>query len=227
MVALEEVLDAEFPVAGVVVRLGPRVEAERADVETAVGEELGQVAEIVGEGLGLAIRVHEHERAPGVDGDRDEPERRGVEAWLALRARSAPQRAVEAVRPGVVGALDRLPPRVALAEDVAAVAADVDESTKLAVPRARQHDGERPRIHGRQLPRLCDLVETRRVLPGPRKDELLLEPQHRRVGVPFVRQRAGSGDGRHRLNLSPDDGLPAEARFSGRVIAERCKVSLT
>ena len=70
VVALEEVLDAHLPVARVLGRLGPRVEAQRVDVEATVGEEGRQLAERVGERLGVEGRVDEDERPPRVDGDR-------------------------------------------------------------------------------------------------------------------------------------------------------------
>ena len=44
----------------------------------------------------------------------------------------------------------------------------------------------------------------RRVLPGAREDPLLLEPEHGRVGVPVVRQRAEGGGRCHTTNLPPD-----------------------
>ena len=104
----------------------------------------------------------------------------------------------------MVGALDRLAPGVALAENVTAVPADVEEAAKLAVPGARQHDREGARVGDGQLARLGDLVEARCVLPGAREDPLLLETEHGRIAVPVVRQRAREGGRRHRPNLPPD-----------------------
>ena len=88
VVALEEVLDADLPVAGVLVRLGPRVEAERGHVDAVGGEEVGQLAELVGERRRLGIRVDEDERPPRVDRHRDEAEAGLVEPGLAIRARA-------------------------------------------------------------------------------------------------------------------------------------------
>ena len=119
------------------------MESERVDVEAAVGEARREVAEVVGERSRVAVGVDEDERAPGVDGDGHEAERRQVEARLAVGARRAAQRAVQPVRPGVVGALDRLAPGVAVAERMAAVPADVDEPAQLAVAGTREDDGER------------------------------------------------------------------------------------
>src|SRR4029079_15926648 len=124
-----------------------------------------------------------------------------VEPRLAIRAGRASQRAVEAVGPGVVRALDRLAARVVVTEDVPTVAADVDEAPELVVAAPREETGKRPRPGRRQLPRLGDLVESGGVLPRACEDPLLLEAEDGRVHVPVVRKRSGSGDGRHRRNL--------------------------
>ena len=107
VVALEVVLAADLPVRVV---LGRRavVEAQRVEVDAGGGDELGQLAEVLGERRGAAVRVDEDERPPGVDRHRQEAELRLVEALLALGARRGAERAVEVVRPGVVGALQRL-----------------------------------------------------------------------------------------------------------------------
>ena len=69
VVALEEVLDADLPVARVLLPLRPRVKAQRVDVDTVVGEVLGKLAELVCERRRLRIRVDEHERPARVDRD--------------------------------------------------------------------------------------------------------------------------------------------------------------
>ena len=50
--------------------------------------------------------------------------------------------------------------------------------------------------------RLGDLVGPAGVLPGAPEDPLLLEPEHGRIGVPVVGERAPVGDGRHARNLA-------------------------
>ncbi len=175
------------------------MEAEGIDVEAAVGEPRRQVAQVVGERRRLGIGVDEDERPPRSDGDRHEGQRRAVEARFAVRAWRAPQRSVEAVRPCVVRALDRLPPVVALAERMPAVPADVDEPAQLAVAGAREDDRQCSRVGGGQLAGRGDLIEACCVLPAAREDPLLLDTQHRRVGVPVVRQRPGRRSRRHRV----------------------------
>src|SRR6188508_2436762 len=104
VVALEEVLDADLPVARVLLGLGPRVEAERAHVDAVGGEKVGKLAEVVCERRGPRIRVDEDERPPRVDRHTDETEAGHVEPGLPIRAGRASQRAVEAVGPRVVRA---------------------------------------------------------------------------------------------------------------------------
>jgi hypothetical protein len=72
-----------------------RVEADRVEVEAALGDERRQAAERVRERRGVGIGADEDERAPDVDGDRRERDARRVEAGLALRARGSAQAAVE------------------------------------------------------------------------------------------------------------------------------------
>ena len=212
VVALEEVLDADLPVARVVVRLRPTVEPQRIDVDTAFREVRGQVAERVRKRRRPRVRVDEHERAEHLHRDRDEAERVAVEPRLAVHPRGVSQRAVQAVRPGVVRALDRLAPRVPVAEEVAAVTADVDEPAKLPVPGAGQDERERPGPGGRQAAGLGDLVEARRVLPGAREDVSLLESEHRRVRVPVVRKGARHGGDLHGANLAASPLGPGSRR---------------
>ena len=64
VVALEEVLDADLPVARVLVRVGPGMESQRVDVDPPGREMLGQAAEVGGERLGVGVRVDEDERPP-------------------------------------------------------------------------------------------------------------------------------------------------------------------
>src|SRR5206468_9433554 len=133
---------------------------------------------------GVGIGMDEDERAPGPDRDREQRELRAVEAGLALGARSRTQRPVEVVGPGVVGALQGLPPALALADERAAVPADVDEAAQLAVAPAHDDDRQLAGVCGEERARLGDLVCAARVLPEAREDSLLLEPEHRRVRVP-------------------------------------------
>ena len=182
---------------------------------------VGSVAERVGERLGLRVGIDEDERAERVDRHRHETERLAVEAGLAVGARRAPERPVERVRPGVVRALDRLAPGVAVAEHVAPVAADVDEAAQLAVAAAGEEDREHAGPRRGQLPGLRDLVEARGVLPRAAEQPLLLETEDRGVRVPVVRQRARQAGGRHRANLP--SGIASLARRGSRAIGVRVR----
>ena len=144
VVALEVVLDADLPVR-VVLPLRPLMEGERVDVEPAFRHAPREVAEVLLERSRALVGIDEDERPPGVDEDGDEAEAFPVEAGLAVRPRRTPQRSVELVRPGVVRALQRLAPARAVAEQVAAMSADVDERAQLAVTAADEDDGHVPR----------------------------------------------------------------------------------
>ncbi len=201
VVALEVVLAADLPVRLV---LGGRAleEAQPVEVEPGGGHELGQLAERLRERRRFEVRVDEDERAPGVDEHRTEAEALLVEVRLALGARSRPQRAVEVVRPGVVGALERLAPALALADERAAVAADVHEGAQDAFLVAHEDDRDAAGVGCAERSRLGDLVGAGDVLPGAPEDPLLLEPQHGRIGVPVEGKRAAVGDRRHQADCS-------------------------
>ena len=83
VVALEIVLDAHLPV-GVVLRIGPLMKLERADVDAALLDQAWEVAEVLGERRGLEVGVDEHERAPGIDLHRPQAVGVAVEARLGL-----------------------------------------------------------------------------------------------------------------------------------------------
>src|ERR1700751_446821 len=126
VVALEEVLADDLPV-----RLGFGLPAgvvdERVDVEAKLGDLRRQRAEGGRERPRGGRRVGEDERPPGADCHWQKAELLLREAGLLLAARGRAQPAVEAVRPFVVGALQRLRRALYLGDDVAPVAADVDE----------------------------------------------------------------------------------------------------
>jgi hypothetical protein len=101
---------------------------EGADVESELCDLRGQRPEGVGERLGVWPGVGEEERAPGVDRDGNEAELVLREVRLLLAAWRRSEAAVEAVRPRVIRALERLAAPFAVGDDVAPVAADVDEA---------------------------------------------------------------------------------------------------
>src|SRR5581483_7948958 len=97
----------------------------------------GHRAERLRERLRLARGADEDERAPRVEGDAAEAELLAREVGELLRARRAPERAVERIGPRVVRALDRLPRAASLGDREAAVPAHVEEGAQLAVAGAR------------------------------------------------------------------------------------------
>ena len=188
VVALEEVLADDLPVR-LDLRLPALVEDELVDVEPELCDLRGHRAERLGERLRVALRVHEEERPPRVDGDAAEAELARREVGELLRARRAPERAVEPVRPRVVGALDRLALARPLGDREAAVPADVQEGAQLAVARARDDDRRAARARRRVRAGLRQLAEMPGVLPRRAEDALLLAAQDLRVAVPAVRER--------------------------------------
>ena len=103
------------------------MEHECIDVAAALGEEARQLSQPFLERRGGGVGVDEDERAPGADGDPAKAELAAVEARLAVGARRRPEAAVEPVGPGVVRALERFAAALALDDQRAAVAADVQE----------------------------------------------------------------------------------------------------
>ena len=164
------------------------VEADRAEVEPALGHDRGQVAEGRLERRRVRVGVHEDERAPGAYGHGREREARGVEARLALRARRSPQRAVQVVGPRVVRALKRLAAPGPLDDEVASVTADVDEPAE----RLRPTRGRRRRGRARSAPRSTTRAR-RPTPPAPRTSKRGRRSARARArGRRVVYQRAGS-----------------------------------
>ena len=131
---------AHLPVRRILVDLEAAVEAHAAEIDPVLGKAFGDVAEPLLQRPRLLIEVREDERPPLGNGDGMESQCLALEPRLALRARCGAKRAVEVVRPRVVGALDRLALAVALAQDEAAVPADVDEPAQLPIAPADEDD---------------------------------------------------------------------------------------
>ena len=145
VVALEEVLHHDLPVR-LDRPLVMGVEADRADVEPALGHDRGQPAECRLERPRVGVGVHEDERTPGAHRHGREREARGIESGLALRARRSPQRSVQVVRPRVIRALERLATPDSIDDEVPSVAAHVDQPAKGPFRIAYDGDGK-PAAH--------------------------------------------------------------------------------
>jgi hypothetical protein len=213
VVALEEVLCADLPV-----RLGLRLraleEAQRVDVDPGLGEPLRHVLEALGEWLGVRVRVHEDERPPGVHPQRDEAELVRVDAAFALRARRGEETPVEAVRPRVVRALEGRALPGSLADERAAVTADVQERVERSflVPHDDDRDSPRPRREERA--RLGDFVGASGVLPGALEDPPLLEVEDCGVRVPAPGKGRDAVDGCHGATLAAGLGSDRRTLFT-------------
>ena len=95
VVALEEVLHADLPVR-LELGLGAPDEAKRVDVDSGIGETLGNVVEMPGERSRVRVRVDEDERPPGLDAQSHEADlaaaRRLLPATRAERSSRRPSR---------------------------------------------------------------------------------------------------------------------------------------
>src|SRR6185503_19964977 len=105
--------------------LPARVMDERDDVQTELRDQSRERAERLRDEFRVLAGTGEDGRPPSVDRDGNEAEFVVWEVRLLLAARRLAEAAVEAVRPGVVRALQRLAAALARGDDVATVAADV------------------------------------------------------------------------------------------------------
>src|SRR5215210_827816 len=156
--------------------------------------------------LGLELRVDEDERPPRPDAGSGELDPLEVEP---LGARRRPKAAVEAVRPGVVVALERLAPPVALTGDLgAAVTAHVDEGVEPAVGVAGDDDRDAARARGEERPWLGHELSRPGVLPGAVEDAPELVVEVRRLDVPGGGKRLGEAHGAGEI-VPPTTQAPA------------------
>ena len=112
---------------------------------------------------------------------------------LTLPAGHGLQTAVEAVRPGVVGALERPPIAFAGHDLVATVAADVHEAAQLTLLVPDHRHRYVPGARGEEVAGFRHLVGPSHVLPRAREDALSLERRNGLVGVPRGRERPAFG----------------------------------
>ena len=187
VVALEVVLDGHLPVGlERVGRVG--MEDERIDVDAAGADQLGELAEGVGERTGLGVGVDEDEGPPGLDARASQAELGAVERRVAVGARRRPQLAVEPVGPGVVVALERAAAAGPRHHLRAAVAADVHERAQLALAVADDDQRHVTRAQREVGAGLGELPEVAGVLPGAGEQPLALAREHLAVDVPAVGQ---------------------------------------
>jgi hypothetical protein len=134
--------------------------------------------EVEREGRCRRVGVDEQERPPGLEPQRNE---RDVGHVALRRARCGAQPPVEPVRPGVVGALKRLPATLARGDDGAAMAADIQERAQLAVAVARHDGGDPAGLAGEVRRRLRQAPGVADVVPGRAEDPVALGPEHVRI----------------------------------------------
>ena len=183
VVALEVVLDRDLPV-GLDDVLAAVVELEAVQIDAGLRDGVGHDAKGLREGPGFEVDVREDERPPRAHLDGEERVIVRVEPRLALGARRPEEAAVQPIRPRVVGALQCLPVPRALHDDVAAVAADVDEAVEIAVLVPDKDDRDVAGLRGEVVAGLRHLGSYAGVLPRVLEDPLPLERENRAVRVP-------------------------------------------
>ena len=155
VVAFEVVVDDDFPVGGDLVGAA-HAAADAVEREAGGLDLLGQVAEDVGERLGVLVGVDEDEGSPAVDLDGEEGELAGVEVGLVFGGGGGAEGAVEVVRPGVVVALEGFAVAAGGEDELgAAMAADVGEAAQCRRASSRRRTmGRSPRVVVRKSPGL-------------------------------------------------------------------------
>ena len=189
MEAFGIILEHELPVgADSVVDAGAG--AESLDVESA--EAALDRGERARERLGVARQIDEQESLPRRERDGVQRIVPLVEARHLAHVRRADQRAVERVRPGVVGTLDRFGQAAAraVAQPGAAVTAHIVEGAHRAVLPAHQDDALPRDRADHVLPGRAQLGGAPDAHPPPREDPLLLLGVDPGVHVVAARQRA-------------------------------------
>ena len=185
----------------------------------------GRTPSVSLERVGLEVDVHEDERPPRVHLDGEERVVVGVEAGLALGARRLEQAAVEPVRPRVVGTLQRLAVPGALHDDVAAMAADVDEALELALLVPDEDDRDGPGLGGEVVAGLAHLGRHAGVLPGVLEDPLALEREDGAVRIPARGQRVAGLQSLANLAEHPSQHNPPPWRLRFPAVPSRARTA--
>ena len=119
------------------------------------------------------------------------------------------QAAVEAVGPGVVGALDRAALLRLVHEDGAAVAAHVQEGAQLALAVEHHDQRQAADLRGEHAAGAVELAGVTHVLPGAPEDGVLLGARH--LGSAY--QLYGSVSTRDWTCERPIGGLSSQSRY--------------
>ena len=183
VVALEEVLGRDLPVA-VELRPGALEEAERVEVDPRVGDPLRDaVEELLERGRsGSGFTKISGPQVSSCSCTRPSSSLAMPASWLPRGAVMQP--AVEPVRPCVVRALQRLSAPLPLADDRAAVPADVEERAERVLTVADDDHRDVSDPCRRERARLRHLSRVPDVLPRAAEDALSLELEDGGIRVP-------------------------------------------
>jgi hypothetical protein len=176
VVALEEVVHVDLPVAAHLVCIAPRV-AHRAEVDRR--DALGDAAVHTVEIRRVIGKRHEHQALPLRQAQSRQVQILDAEISGVLHFRCRDQLALLVVQPAVVAATQRMQSlAAAMRQRPGAMAADVDEGAQLTVP-APQHQHRRARhLLDHMIAGLGQLPLVRYQLPTAAKDAASLEREH-------------------------------------------------
>ena len=208
MVCLAEAVDQRLPVARYrhrdVVGAVEVVDPRPLDVGGDTLEELAERSRV-------EVHVHEHERSPRGDLHGKQREVVVAERAEAFARRHLAEAPLQVPCPAVVAAPQLPePPARAVAERVAAVAADVLKSMQVTVVAPHDEHGVGPEVVYEEVARRRHMVDGARDLPDVRPETLELAPCPLGRGVPRrgnARRCAPPGDARDR---GPDGRLVGE-----------------
>ncbi len=174
----------------------------------------------------IACRIGENPAVPLDDPDRRQPELRGVEALDAAITRRAAQRSVQAVRPAVVRADDRVAARrrVTWQQLVPAVPAGVGERAQLAVVGADEQDPALAGVDGSPAAGCGQVLDAAQAHPAA-EEVRALPVEDGRVDVCRARQHPAAAEVRQRgRELSGVDRRGHATHFCASLPAVRAEL---
>ena len=146
-------------------------------------ELFGEVTDVLGRRASLTGEVNQHEPLDDGEVDRVQAHAACVKVVEVVGERRICQRAVEAIRPGVVGAAKAANLAFRLVNDLcAAVAAAVDEGSGQGVIVGNDEHARWPNLRRDVLAALTQLAEMADADPAGLEEVLLLPIENRRIG---------------------------------------------
>ena len=187
VIALEEVVDVDLPVAGHLPGVASRI-AQRGQIER--GDALDDAAIDLVEARRVVAQCNEHESLPFPHPQRRQADVPDVEICGILHLRCAEQLPLLVVEPAVVLAAHRVhAAATAMSERTRAVPADVREGAQHPVTASQQQHRRSGHLLDDMVARLGQLPVVGDHLPGPPEDAAAFAGQHLLAEVVSRRQR--------------------------------------